>query len=322
MDKRELSIIIITKDTRELIEGLLESIYKDGDFLERVREIIVVDNGSKDGTEEFVRLHYPDMLYIKNLENMGFAAAVNIGVKRAGGSFILLLNSDTRLIPGSLVKMLDYMAGHGDIGMCGPLLVYPDMRPQRSIAYIPSLYLEVIPPFLLEFLFPRRYPAREIRKSSSIKKPVDVPSLIGAAILIRGEALKNLHGFDERFFFFLEETDLCVRMREMGMGVVFFPEAQVIHLQGKTVGKNWLAGRIEYNISLYKFIEKHHSRAYYVIFVIVRFLKALLVFLILSFLPFLLLKGKIRRSYRYHARLLLWHMKRCPDGGGLKKIKT
>jgi GT2 family glycosyltransferase len=144
---------------------------------------------------------------------------------------------------------------------------------------------------------------------------LDVASLIGAAILVRREILQAIGGFDERFFFFLEETDLCLRVWEAGCRVVFFPEARVIHLQGKTVRKSWINGRIEYNISLHKFIKKHHTRVYYGLFVTIRFVKAL--FLVVLF-PLIFFGERMRMKYAYYVRLLSWYLRACPDNAGLK----
>jgi len=316
-----LSIIIVTKDSRDILDGLMASLYRDIELLKKTNEIIVVDNGSKDGTEEFIKDTYRDVIYVKNKTNLGFAMAVNKGFYKATGHFILLLNSDTRLLKGEVAKMLNYMCEHPDIGICGPQLIYPDMRPQRSFAHIPSLQFEVFPRFMLELLFPKKYSVKTYHSIPCSVAPIDVPSLIGAAVMVRREAFSRLGGFDERFFFFLEETDFCVRVKKAGMRVVFFPETKVIHLQGRTVGKNWIAGRIEYNISLYKFIKKHHSYFYYAIFKTVRFFKALFMFFFLSIMFFFLFDEKRKRSYIYYARLILWHMKLCPDNGGLRILK-
>jgi N-acetylglucosaminyl-diphospho-decaprenol L-rhamnosyltransferase len=175
--------------------------------------------------------------------------------------------------------------------------------------------------------------------------------------MIRRSLFEELSGFDEQFFFFLEETDLCLRAKQPSAPgidnrssiidhrvsgdlhnvehrtlnvehgsypsrVVLLPDVKVIHLQGKTVGKNWIKGRIEYNISLYKFIRKHHSALYYRSFQAVRFLKSSIVILVLSLLPFLLIGKGTRRSYRYYRTLFLWHLSGCPPTAGLKDLAT
>jgi len=305
-----LSIIIITRNTRELLQSLLHSIKRDVSLTPYIEDIIVIDNASTDGTDIMVKEKFPSVTCVKNTKNRGFAASANMGISYAHGDYVLFLNSDTCLMEGEIVKMLEFMEKHNDVGICGPQLVFPDMSHQRSFAIVPSLYSELIPKTL---------------KVTTHQSPltthgaIDVPSLIGAAILVRRSVLDELNGFDERFFFFLEETDLCVRARSKGHRVVYFPGAQVIHLQGKTVGKDWVKGRIEYNISIHKFIRKHHSLPYYLFFQWVRFIKTVFFLIITTCLPFLFLSKRIRRSYNYYSRLLLWSLSGYPDTSGLRQ---
>ncbi|MDD5009215.1 MAG: glycosyltransferase family 2 protein [Syntrophorhabdaceae bacterium] len=441
-----LSIVIITRDTKELLQQLLHSIKKDGSLKPSVKETVIIDNASADGTGDMVHNEFPWAAYVRNDKNMGFAASANQGINQSTGEYVLLLNSDTILIEGEIVKMLEFMEKNDDVGICGPQLVYPDMRPQRSFASIPSLLTEILPfrrkqsgvrgqgsgvrgqrpevsrqqtdsssqqsaiynpkseisppppasgheqsaidNLKSEISPPPSAPSSQQTASSNrqseisppppassheqsaiynpkseISSPpsaLDVPSLIGAAIMIRRSLFQELSGFDEQFFFFLEETDLCVRAKQQSVvsrqssadsdqasaasheqsaicnlkseissltpnallltpyRVVLLPDVKVIHLQGRTVGKNWIKGRIEYNISLYKFIKKHHSALYYRSFQAVRFLKSIIVILVLSLLPFLLISKSIRRRYVYYWKVLIWHLASCPPTAGLR----
>jgi hypothetical protein len=325
--ERTLSVVIITRNTKDLLRNLLKSIEADTSLKPFLREVIIIDNFSTDGSNAIVHKEFPWVFLVKNDRNKGFAAAANIGITCAEGNYIFFLNSDTMLIEGEVATMVQFMEENPAAGICGPQLVYEDMRPQRSYAHIPSLLFEIFPRSLLELLFPAKYStkspsndSRSPRPSSFVPRPsafFDVPSLIGAAIVVRRKLLNDLGGFDERFFFFLEETDLCVRAREIGASVVFLPHVKVIHLQGKTVRRQWIKGRIQYNISLYKFIRKHHAALYYSIFQGVRFAKSFIVPLVLSILPFLLLHRRTRRTYIYYLKLLLWHLRGCPDNAGL-----
>jgi N-acetylglucosaminyl-diphospho-decaprenol L-rhamnosyltransferase len=309
-----LSIIIVTRNTAELLAGLLTSIRQDVSLRPLLREIIVVDNASTDGTDQLIDQNFPEVHYLPNVENRGFAAAANQAVPIATGDFLLFLNSDTRLLPGELEKVLASMKDEATIGIAGPQLVYEDMRLQRSFANAPSLLLEVVPLFILELIFPVKY--GKIQKESSL--PTEVESVIGAALFVRAHVLRILRGFDERFFFFLEETDLCVRARQSGYSVFSFPSARVIHLQGKTVRQTWVKGRIEYAISLYKFIKKYHSDPYYRAFLVVRVIKSLLFLIVATLLPFLLFSESTRKKYAYYGQLILWHLKGLPDDAGLR----
>lgn len=300
-----LSLVIITKDTRDLLEGLLDSIKKDSSIQPYIAETVIIDNASSDGTGTLIQNSFPEVKYIRNERNLGFAASVNRGVHESNGKYILLLNSDTIFIPGEIAKMLAIAETIPNLAVMGPQLVYEDLSDQRSVALIPSLIGEVIPG------------SQRIKQKplASETEAIDVESLIGAAILLTRSAFTAIDGFDDRFFFFLEETDYCMRALWAGYRVVFFPGARIIHLQGRTVRKTWIKGRMEYNISLRKFIQKHHSALYGSIFDTVKFVKALL---IIIFAPFMLLGSHSRLRYLYYCRLVDWYFSRCPDTFGLQ----
>ena len=297
----KLSIVIITKDTKELLKNLLVSIHADKFFLAHVLKTIVVDNASTDGTGESIAEEFPSVMYVRNEVNSGFARAVNKGAAIAEGDYVLFLNSDTILIEGEMEKMMAFMDQNENVAICGPQLVYPDMKFQRSYAAAPALV---------------HFGGGATRNpKNDILPGVEVESLIGAAILVRKSDLEALHGFDERFFFFLEETDLCVRARNAGKEVVFFPDTRIIHLQGKTVRKTWIKGRLEYNISLYKFIRKHHGKVYFAVFAAVKFTKALCY---IAIIPLPLFGKRLRIRYAYYLKLVLWHLRGCPENAGLR----
>lgn len=312
---RLISIVVITRNTRDLLLGLLRSIHENSGVIAETEEIIVMDNGSSDGTEGAVRHEFPEVQVVRNERNAGFAAAVNQAWRRARGEIILLLNSDTRLIKGELIPLIRFMVENPCVGVAGPALVYENMSSQRSFASIPSLIQEIVPRFLLEFVSPDRHGG----KTWGSNGPEPVDSLIGAALVLRRSVLEAVGGFDERFFFFLEETDFCKRVRLFGSQVVFFPSARIVHYQGKTVGANWAKGRIEYNISLDKFIRKHHGSLYHGIFRAVRATKTILTVIGSTVVfPLLLFNRSMRRRYGYHVRLLVWYLRGCRSTGGLR----
>ncbi len=322
--ERNVSIVIITRNTKDLLQGLLTSIERDSPLKPFLEKVIVIDNHSTDGTDSMVHKEFPWVFLVRNDRNRGFAAAANMGISRSEGEYILFLNSDTLLIEGEVAAMVQFMEENPEVGICGPQLVYEDMNLQRSFAHIPSLLFEIVPRSLLEFIFPGKYSTKPPRSSGVAMRHApcampsfDVPSLIGAAIIVRKKLLNDLGGFDEQFFFFLEETDLCVRTRERESRVVFLPHIKVVHLQGRTVRKNWVQGRMQYNISLYKFIRKHHTALYYRTFQGIRLAKSFFVPLGLSVIPFLLLHRRTRRTYVYYLSLLFWHLRGCPSDAGL-----
>ena len=296
-----------------MVRSLLGSIEADGTLAPALQEVMVVDNGSIDGTDAMLAAEFPQVVYVRNPENSGFAAAANEGFRRSSGEIVLFLNSDTRLIAGETVKLLDLMRQDASIGIAAPQLVYEDGRPQRSFAPIPSLAFEYLPAQILALFWPRFR-----TKGKGLAGPSDVESLIGAALMVRRRVFDVTGGFDERFFFFLEETDLCLRASREGFRVVFLPASRLVHLQGKTVSQSWVAGRMEYAISLHAFIGKYHSRPYCVAFAIVRLCKALMFLLPATVLPFVLFGKSVRRRYGYYAHLLLWLLKGRPADAGLR----
>jgi N-acetylglucosaminyl-diphospho-decaprenol L-rhamnosyltransferase len=309
-----LTIVIVTHNTKDLVGNLLASIAADTTLHRLLENIIIVDNGSTDGTESIVEDLPLPLKYLRQDRNLGFAAAVNKGFSLVASPYVLFLNSDTQLIAGDTAKLLAYMEDHPETGICGPQLIYPDGSPQRSYAFPPALLFEIVPLSILGALLPGRYAVR----AGSPSRPQEVQSLIGAALMARKDAVERLGGFDERFFFFLEETDLCVRASREDYAVTFLPDASVIHLQGKTVAGRWVDGRIEYNISLHKFVGKHHGRFYSALFKTLRFTKSALYLLIFTAIPLALFQERARRRYRYYFRLLCWHLGGSRDDGGLK----
>jgi len=168
---QNLSIVIITRNTKELLRNLLKSIEADKLLRPFLKEVIIVDNYSTDGSNTMVGSEFPWVFLVKNDYNRGFAAAANVGIARAEGSYIFLLNSDTLLIEGEVAKMVQFMEENRDVGICGPQLVHEDMRHQRSYANIPSLLFEIVPRSLMEMLFPARHSTKSLQEDSASHIP-------------------------------------------------------------------------------------------------------------------------------------------------------
>lgn len=314
-----ISVIIITKNSEDLVSKLINSLVTDSELFGKVCEVYVLDNGSKDKTRQIVESFSPYVRYIKCGENLGFSKAVNLGYSFTKGEYILLLNSDVILPKGEVLKLKEVMDKIPSVGLCGPQLIYPDGSIQRSYSNFPSLFSEIVPRFIYEKIFLKR----RLKKTEclSLGFPVYfVDALIGACLLIRRQTFEKLGGFDERFFFFLEETDFCLRVKKSGELVAFVPEAKIIHLQGMTVKRFWILGRIEYTISLAKFIEKYHGRLYFCLFLSIRFLKTFLTLLPYLFFPFLLIPKKKRQKFLSSLAILSWFVKGLPETYGLRRI--
>lgn len=246
--------MIVTRNCCALLREALRSAIESHDSL--TKRIVVVDNGSTDDTTLMVEREFPAVSLARAGRNLGFARANNLGAKEADSEFLLLLNSDARLEPDALAAAAEWMRQHPECGIAGARLLNSDGSPQNSIANAPSLATELLNKSLLRRLFPRRFPGKE----HQFREPVEVESVIGAFMLVRRKVWQELGGLDERYFFFFEETDFCIRARQRGWKVVHLPQVEVWHAQGQSVGKMPSAARIEYWRSRYIYFQKHYGR--------------------------------------------------------------
>ncbi len=304
-----LTIIIVTWNTRDLTRGCLASIEKADP--RHIWEVVVVDNASADGTPEMIRAIFPWVRLRCNDRNLGFGRAHNLVLRETSSEFVLLLNSDTLLPAEAVSELLRFMDSHPDVGLAGGQLIYPDGRLQNSIAFFPSLLTELTNKSLLQKLFPKKFPGKRHRFTS----PVEVDSVIGAAMMIRMEALKSVGFFDEGYFFFLEETDLCLRLKQRGWKVYFLPHVRIIHLQGRSVRQVKPRARVEYQRSLIRFFEKSHGPA---AGWVIRWYGYLKVWVgLLGALPRRIVSPRSCLSWEKYRYLLTWYHRGCPKDMGL-----
>lgn len=233
----KLSIIIVTYNSEKLIGPCLESIFKTTAGLDF--EIIIVDNNSQDGTINLIKAKFPQILLIENKENIGFARAINQGVKIAQGEFVLLLNPDMRVLNKAIQKSLEFLeknfsTSSGDykkIGILGGQLLYPETsKIQPSFGRFPSLFTEFLYTFGLHRIFPwGRFIYKNIFSFWKFKKTHAIDWVGGGFMMIKKEVFGKVGLFDENFFLYLEDIDFCCRAREAGYGIYYFPYAQVEH---------------------------------------------------------------------------------------------
>jgi N-acetylglucosaminyl-diphospho-decaprenol L-rhamnosyltransferase len=222
----DLSLIIVNHNTRQLLEECLQSLEKGNEGI--VIETIVVDNGSSDGSPEMVAERFPQTVLIRNERNEGFAKPNNQGLKVAKGRYAMLLNSDTKVRPHALETLVRSMDEHVEIGACGPRLLYPDGRVQPSCRSFPSLWRHFCDMTGLETFFPHSFFGNfETRFRYDRDEDVDQP--MGAALLVRREAFKEVGYLDERLKIYYNDADWCLRIREAGWRIRFFHDAEIIH---------------------------------------------------------------------------------------------
>ncbi|MBI4963853.1 MAG: glycosyltransferase family 2 protein [Desulfomonile tiedjei] len=310
-----LSVIIVNRNTADLLVRCLDHVFRSD--LSGKPEVIVVDNGSTDGSVARAKAAFPEVTIIEAGRNLGFAAANNRAFEKASGDFLLLVNTDALLEKDCARKLLDLMNADPGVGMVGPQLLNEDGTVQTSYEAVPTLATETLNRSLLKRLFPSRFPS----KSCRLEGPEQVEALIGAVMMIRRKALEQVGAFDEDYFFFLEETDLAVRMRHAGWRVVHEPRARAIHLQGATAKAVHEAARIEFYRSRYLFFQKHYGNGARNILSAVLTLNLTLNVLVLGAATFVTL-GRVHslgESLRVRAALWKWHLQGCPPGPGLPR---
>lgn len=309
----DLSIVVVNWNTRELLRRCLQSVEREGKDVSR--EVFVVDNGSTDASPAMVQREFPQARLIENKENLGFAKACNQAMRQAAGAAVMLLNTDAQLLPGALEKLLAVLKERPDAGAAGPALVDEAGALQNAIDHFPNLLTELLNKSLLKVLFPRWYPG----KRSGFTQPVEVPSLVGAAMMVRREVLETVGLLDEQFFFFMEETDWCYRMRQAGWKIIHVPQARILHLGGQTAKKFSWRAKVEYYRSRYLFFRKHRAALSTVILAAGLVIK-IIVGLAAAGAVTLLSAGRIqgwRARFAQYGHLMLWHLRGCPGGMGL-----
>lgn len=310
----DLSIIIVNWNTKNLLLQCLESVYQTIKRIEM--EVFVVDNGSIDGSVVAAKERFPEVKFIQNEINLGFAMANNQALRLAKGRYLLLLNPDTQVKKGAIERLISFMDAHSEAGGAGAQLLNSDGSRQNSIANFPSLATELLNKSLLRWLFPKAFPGKE----RNYPEPIEVDSVIGACMIIRRDAIEQVGLLDEDYFLFLEETDWCYRMKRAGWKIYHVPQAEIYHFQGKGVEIEKKKARVEYYRSRYHFFKKNRGGLQWFILLIglmIRLWTELIFMTIACFFSFYTIK-RWRRKLSIYAHLMWWHLKGCPKGMGLK----
>jgi GT2 family glycosyltransferase len=310
----DLSLVIVNWNTREYLLRCLGSIFKMGQRMDW--EVIVIDNGSQDGRGMEVKKAFPFVHLVENEKNLGFAKAVNQGLRKASGKYILLLNPDTEVRDGAIKQLLTFMDSHLNTGVAGAQLLNSDGSKQNSIANFPSLTTELLNKSLLRWLSPKKFPGKE--RSYSV--PVEVDSVIGACMMVREDAIKQVGLLDEEYFLFLEETDWCYQMKRAGWKTYHVPQADVFHFQGKSAEKEKKRARVEYFRSRYHFFKKNRGDMQW--FMLLGGLMIKLIFElffagVINLFTFFSIRNW-RKKLSIYTYLMWWHLRLCPEGMGLR----
>lgn len=232
MTAPDVSIVIVSWNTRNLLRECLRAV--QGSTC-GTTEIIVVDNASGDGSAAMVSAEFPDARMIENTENRGFAQACNQGLAVARGRYRMLLNSDTRVTPDAIARLVGFMEGHPEVGACGPQLRHFDGSLQPTGRAFPTLLAAVIAITPVP-MWVRRWTSDRFERRD-YGRTCELDELCGAALCLRAEALAQVGPLDEAFFFFGEDVELCWRLHKAGWTVVYLSDAVVFHGWGGSRGK-------------------------------------------------------------------------------------
>lgn len=271
-----VSAVIVNYNGGDSLLKCVESLYRN-----TVKEIIVIDNSSTDGSLERLLLSFKEVTVIRNERNEGFSRAANRGIELSSSPFVLIINPDVYLEEGSLGMMVEWMLRCSQAGVVGPLLLSPAGKPEDSCGRDPSIIHEFI---------------RKLRNKLGgkvYKSPREVDWVSGACMLVRKSVLVEVGSFDPHFFLYFEDADICRRIRERGWKVYFLPQVRGVHHKSLSASVNKELVMYEYRRSQLRYYRKHNS------FFSFLFLKAYL------FLKFGLLWLFTPSSRRLYSKILL-----------------
>jgi hypothetical protein len=219
-------------------------------------ETIVVDNGSTDGTVELVRERYPHVKLIEQ-SNVGLAAGWSRGIESAAGRFVMLLNADAWIVGDAVVQLAAFADEHPQAAMVGPKLLNTDGSLQRSVRGFPTLWRLATEYFFLRKLAPTSHALNAFYAGDfDHDETRDVEWVMGACLFVRRDAIDAVGPPDSTFFLFSEETDWCYRFRQAGWSVVFYPDAQIVHVSGASHGGRFFRENVRGHL---RFFAKHHG---------------------------------------------------------------
>lgn len=258
----DLSIVIVNYNTKDLLKQTIESVINNTKGIEY--EIWVVDNSSKDGSVEMVQEEFKSVKLIASKENLGFPKGNNVAIKKATGRYILLLNSDTKVIGDNLQHCVSYMDQHEEIGALGCKVELPDgtldhackrgfPTPEASLYYF--LKLNKI------MKNKRKYGAYTASYLGE-DEIGEVDALMGAFMMIPRTVIDKIGMLDEEFFMYGEDIDWCYRIKEAGYKIMYYPKEKIIHYKGSSSKKKKAKTTYEFHRAMILFYRKHYNDKY------------------------------------------------------------
>jgi len=257
-----LSIVILCWNDLKVISDCLASIYAGTHSTEL--EVIVSDNGSTDGSIGFIRKHFPQVRLIENGTNLRFAKGNNVAIRESQGEYVLILNPDTIIHDGALDKLISFANRHPEAGAFGCRVLNADgtyqaaVRPWYTVRSEWCLALGLRPLAKLSKWF---QPGEYVGWNGESERTVGW--VVGCFLLVRGELLKRLGGFDEQFFYYYEDTDLCRRIWNAGYPILYTPEMSITHLGGESTQKRFppIGFAIDSQVTRYLYYFKYDGKS-------------------------------------------------------------
>ncbi|MBT4209851.1 MAG: glycosyltransferase family 2 protein [Candidatus Komeilibacteria bacterium] len=255
----DISIVIVNWKAKDFLKKCLKSIF---DYQNDYQvEVFVVDNDSQDGSVEMLKEKFPQVILMPLAKNIGFGAANNLAIDKAQAEYIFLLNPDTELTKDFLDHAFVYMQSNPGVGIIAPKILNSDGSQQLSIRRNPNLLSQILVLFKLINILPNnRILSNYLFKNFDYTKEQSVDQIMGAAMLIHKSVFEKIGIFDEKFFIWFEEVDLCKRARQANISIRYFPGAEIVHHGGESFSQaNSLKKQLFFNNSLLYYFYKHKA---------------------------------------------------------------
>lgn len=300
----DISIIIVNWNTKDLLAACLRSIQNQS--LDYTYEIIVVDNGSEDGSQLIVRQEFPTVTLVENKLNLGFGKANNIGLQSAKGRYICFVNSDIEMVDGCLQILTQYMDDNHSVGMSGPQILYPDLNIQDSCRKFPSLWRSFCSASKLDRIFPTcALLSGEHMFYLSHTEEIKPDYLAGCLLMARKTALDEVGAFDERFFIYAEEVDLAKRLWDSRWEVAFMPQAKAVHHHAGSSSRDPLRFLLAQQKSVFQYLLKHHNLVVVMSHVTILFTKYFSHIIVASLLYLFSTRQRVLLERKIHCTVVL-----------------
>ncbi|MBW3020480.1 glycosyltransferase [Candidatus Woesearchaeota archaeon] len=265
-----LTIVIVNYNSFNLLYKCLLTLSEKSHNLDF--DVLVVDNNSTEGDVFDIIKKFKFVQLIRNNKNIGFAAANNMAVKQVSSEYLLLLNNDTALIENSLKIVIEFARKLKGNYIIGCKLLNIDRSHQNSAIKFPGLFRQFAATFYLDKIFFKSKPFnKKYLHLEKEKNPQEIDSVFGAFMFMPRETYNRLNGFDERFFFYYEDIDLCFRLNKLGGKVYYFPGTSVIHFGGGSTNKNLKFEVKNKMISRIQYAQKHFKGIYKFLFVLIEY---------------------------------------------------